>query len=71
MKYEQLTSGEPDWIRTNDPQLRRLMLYPTELPVRLKWCKYKRNAFWGNIKGPPIYGCGLLLFSVTFVHLTG
>ena len=21
-----------DWIRTNDPQLRRLMLYPTELP---------------------------------------
>ena len=24
---------EPDWIRTNDPQLRRLMLYPTELPV--------------------------------------
>lgn len=26
---------EPDWIRTNDPQLRRLMLYPAELPVRL------------------------------------
>jgi hypothetical protein len=25
-------SGDPDWIRTNDPQLRRLMLYPTELP---------------------------------------
>jgi hypothetical protein len=24
--------GDPDWIRTNDPQLRRLMLYPTELP---------------------------------------
>ena len=23
---------DPDWIRTNDPQLRRLMLYPTELP---------------------------------------
>ncbi len=21
-----------DWIRTNDPQLRRLMLYPAELP---------------------------------------
>ena len=21
----------PDWIRTNDPQLRRLLLYPTEL----------------------------------------
>ena len=25
---------EPDWIRTNDPQLRRLMLYPAELPVQ-------------------------------------
>ena len=23
---------DPDWIRTNDRQLRRLMLYPTELP---------------------------------------
>ena len=23
---------DPDWIRTNDPQLRRLVLYPTELP---------------------------------------
>lgn len=31
---------EPDWIRTNDPQLRRLMLYPTELPVPIwkLWC---------------------------------
>ena len=26
--------SEPDWIRTNDPQLRRLMLYPAELPVQ-------------------------------------
>ena len=23
--------SDPDWIRTNDPQLRRLMLYPAEL----------------------------------------
>ncbi len=23
--------GDPGWIRTNDPQLRRLLLYPTEL----------------------------------------
>ena len=23
--------GDPAWIRTRDPQLRRLMLYPTEL----------------------------------------
>ena len=27
-------TSDPDWIRTNDPQLRRLMLYPTELPDR-------------------------------------
>src|SRR5438477_328626 len=27
--------SDPDWIRTNDPQLRRLMLYPTELPDHL------------------------------------
>ena len=26
---------DPDWIRTNDPQLRRLLLYPTELPNRI------------------------------------
>ncbi len=26
---------DPDWIRTNGPQLRRLMLYPTELPDQL------------------------------------
>jgi hypothetical protein len=27
--------SDPDWIRTNDPQLRRLMLYPAELPDQL------------------------------------
>ena len=27
-------SCDPDWIRTNDPQLRRLVLYPAELPGR-------------------------------------
>ena len=26
--------GAPGWNRTNDPQLRRLMLYPTELRAR-------------------------------------
>ena len=25
--------SEPDWIRTNDPKLRRFVLYPAELPV--------------------------------------
>jgi hypothetical protein len=24
--------GDPDWIQTNDPQLRRLLLYSAELP---------------------------------------
>lgn len=31
---ERLPLCDPDWIRTNDPQLRRLMLYPAELPDR-------------------------------------
>jgi hypothetical protein len=26
-----LLDGLPSWVRTSDPQLRRLMLYPTEL----------------------------------------
>lgn len=26
---------EPDWIRTNDLLLRRQLLYPAELPVRI------------------------------------
>ena len=29
-----ILSGEPAGIRTRDPQLRRLLLYPAELPVR-------------------------------------
>jgi hypothetical protein len=29
---QRLSKSDPDWIRTNDPQLRRLLLYPTELP---------------------------------------
>ena len=37
---------DPDWIRTNDPQLRRLMLYPTELPDPLFFgCKYSGIVF--------------------------
>lgn|GEM_PF-5160046 len=24
--------SDPDWIRTNDPHLRRMTLYPAELP---------------------------------------
>jgi hypothetical protein len=26
----------PEWIRTTDPQLRRLLLYPTELRAQIK-----------------------------------
>lgn len=29
---EQDDLSDPDWIQTNDPQLRRLLLYSTELP---------------------------------------
>ena len=35
---------DPDWIRTNDPQLRRLMLYPTELPDQ--FCRAKLINFY-------------------------
>ena len=28
----ELRLSDPDWIQTNDPQLRRLLLYSTELP---------------------------------------
>lgn len=30
-----MTSRDPDWIQTNDPQLRRLLLYSAELPDRV------------------------------------
>ena len=33
--------GDPDWIQTNGPQLRRLLLYSTELQDQLV-SKYKR-----------------------------
>ena len=32
MKKLNLQLRDPDWIQTNDPQLRRLLLYSTELP---------------------------------------
>ena len=31
-----ILKSDPDRIRTYDPQLRRLMLYPTELPDHTK-----------------------------------
>jgi hypothetical protein len=47
-----LALREPDWIRTNDPQLRRLMLYPAELPVQRKCysiaAKVKKISYFGK-----------------------
>ena|ERR1039458_5395845 len=49
--------GDPGWIRTSDPQLRRLVLYPTELRG-LAWRKvYPRRGpiercALGNLHGP-------------------
>ncbi len=34
---------DPDWIRTNDPQLRRLVLYPAELPGRSQLKKVRKG----------------------------
>jgi hypothetical protein len=31
--YSWAFRGTPEWIRTTDPQLRRLLLYPAELPA--------------------------------------
>ena len=31
LKLVEKSTSVSDWIRTNDPQLRRLLLYPTEL----------------------------------------
>lgn len=39
VRVEQAWYGAPGWNRTSDPQLRRLMLYPTEL---------RAHAFWGH-----------------------
>ncbi len=36
MFTRQLIIGAPDWIRTSGPQIRNLMLYPTELRVQLE-----------------------------------
>ena len=35
--------SDPDWIRTNDPQLRRLLLYPTELRDLKSAAKINKN----------------------------
>ena len=32
--FGRLPSGDPEWIRTTDPQIRNLMLYPAELRDR-------------------------------------
>ncbi len=51
-----------DWIRTNDPQLRRLLLYPTELPDPKRAQKYIFKAIINaEVKetSKPAYSLGL------------
>ena len=43
MEADMTSICDPDWIRTNDPQLRRLMLYPAELPDRLNGGKIRKK----------------------------
>ena len=38
-------SGDPGAIRTRDPQLRRLVLYPAELPGHVGGRNHRRNAW--------------------------
>src|SRR5580658_6409458 len=48
-------SGAPEEIRTPDPQIRSLMLYPAELRVRSRAVNLLRGAAKGkrNQEGPP------------------
>ena len=43
-----VVSGDPGGIRTHDPQLRRLLLYPTELLDQICSRKIKTNLFAGS-----------------------
>ncbi len=40
--------GDPEAVRTPDPQLRRLLLYPTELPDQ-KWLKTYHSCIYVTI----------------------
>ena len=42
--------GEPGGIRTRDPQLRRLLLYPAELPVHAFKHKARGEVLWCKVK---------------------
>ena len=46
--------GLPDWNRTSDPQLRRLLLYPTELRTEMKKGLEKRGLFYFDGRGDRI-----------------
>ncbi len=41
-----IKSGTPEGIRTPDPQLRRLLLYPTELLARMDSSGYTKGKNW-------------------------
>ena len=49
-------SGDPGWIRTSDPQLRRLVLYPAELRGLLPSARFTRAA--GLLKASLLKECG-------------
>jgi hypothetical protein len=41
--------GDSDWIRTNGPHLRRMTLYPAELPNHLVAAKKQKKKFLTNL----------------------
>ncbi len=41
--------SDSDWIRTNGPHLRRMTLYPAELPNHLAAAKQQKKKFLTNL----------------------
>ena len=54
-KLEVALLGDPVGIRTQDPQLRRLLLYPTELPDRTHFFGRKISPFFSNNQIHPFF----------------
>jgi hypothetical protein len=58
--------GAASWIRTSDQQLRRLMLYPTELLLRiLAFLNYGFNLIHRHPNSVPV---GILKDDMAFIH---
>jgi hypothetical protein len=62
-----ILSCDPDWIQTNDPKLRRFVLYSAELPGRYKNVRklfasdYLRAAKKGNLSSQRLPNYQILL----------